>query len=84
MRWRRYKDKNKNLDPLLDWIPDRVGDDRRRKGADGPTKVAKNLQRYVNEFAGRHNSREQDTVDQMTVIARGVVGKRLRYRELIA
>ncbi len=51
---------------------------------DGPTKVAKNLQRYVNEFAGRHNSREQDTVDQMTVIARGFVGKRLRYRELIA
>ena len=39
---------------------------------DGPTKVAKNLQRYVNEFAGRHNSREQDTVDQMTVIARGL------------
>ena len=44
----------------------------------------KHLQRYVNEFAGRHNIREQDTVDQMVAIAKGFVGKRLRYRELVA
>ena len=42
------------------------------------------LDRYVTEFAGRHNAREADTIDQMAFIARGIVGKRLRYEELIA
>ncbi len=41
------------------------------------------LPRYVGEFAGRHNLRERDTIDQMRALARGMVGKRLRYRELI-
>ncbi len=45
---------------------------------------AKHLDRYVAEFAGRHNLRELDTADQMRVIWRGLVGKRLRYRELTA
>ena len=45
---------------------------------------AKHLQRYVDEFAGRHNLRDLGTPDQMTRIARGLGGKRLRYRELIA
>ena len=45
---------------------------------------AKHLRRYVIEFAGRHNIREQDTVDQMAFIAKEFVGKRLRYRELVA
>ena len=45
---------------------------------------AKHLDRYVGEFAGRHNDRERDTVDQMSHIAQGVVGKRLRYEDLIA
>ena len=45
---------------------------------------AKHLQRYVNEFAGRHNVRERDTVDQMARIAQGMVGKRLRYEDLMA
>ena len=44
----------------------------------------KHLQRYVNEFSGRHNIRESDTIDQMALIAKGFVGKRLRYRELVA
>ena len=44
----------------------------------------KHLQRYVDEFAGRHNIREQDTADQMAFIAQGFVDKRLSYRELIA
>ena len=43
----------------------------------------KHCDRYVSEFAGRHNIREQDTADQMAVIARDMVGKRLRYRDLI-
>ena len=45
---------------------------------------AKHLPRYVNEFAGRHNIREQDTFDQMTLIAKGFIGKRLRYQDLVA
>ena len=44
----------------------------------------KHLQRYVNEFAGRHNVRDMDTIDQMTNIVCGLVGKRLMYRDLIA
>ena len=44
---------------------------------------AKHLQRYVTEFAGRHNSRNQDTVDQMSEVVWGMEGKRLRYRDLV-
>lgn len=44
----------------------------------------KHLDRYVGEFAGRHNIREADTEDQMAIVARQAVGKRLRYRDLIA
>ena len=44
----------------------------------------KHLDRYVQEFAGRHNLREQDTVETMAGIATGMEGKRLRYQELIA
>ena len=44
----------------------------------------KHLDRYVQEFAARHNLREQDTIDIMAAIAEGGVGKRLRYRDLIA
>ncbi len=44
----------------------------------------KHTDRYVSEFAGRHNMREADTVDQMGIVAADMVGKRLRYRELIA
>ena len=45
---------------------------------------AKHLDRYVGEFAGRHNDRERDTIDQMASIAQGMVGKRLKYKDLIA
>ena len=44
----------------------------------------KHLDRYVQEFAGRHNVREQDTIDQMASLRTGMEGKRLRYRTLIA
>ena len=38
--------------------------------------------RYVNEFAGRHNIRSLDTVEQMEFVARAMEGKRLRYKDL--
>ena len=44
----------------------------------------KHLDRYVQEFAGRHNVRNRDTIDIIGTVADGAVGKRLRYRELIA
>ncbi len=43
----------------------------------------KHLDRYVQEFAGRHNVRDLDTVKQMAALAYGMNGKRLKYRELI-
>ena len=43
----------------------------------------KHLQRYVNEFSGRHNIRSLDTIDQMASVAKGMDGKRLRYRDLV-
>ncbi|MYG40071.1 MAG: IS1595 family transposase [Nitrospira sp. SB0677_bin_15] len=44
----------------------------------------KHLHRYVDEFAGRHNTRSLDTIDQMTCLAHAIIGKRLPYKELIA
>ena len=44
----------------------------------------KHCDRYVSEFAGRHNIREKDTADQMSHIAHRMTGKRLRYRDLIS
>ena len=45
---------------------------------------AKHLSRYITEFAGRHNVRDYDTLVQMEIVASGFVGKRLRYKDLIA
>ena len=42
----------------------------------------KHLQRYVNEFSGRHNIRDLDTIDQMASVAAGMVGRRLMYKHL--
>ena len=44
----------------------------------------KHLQRYVNEFAGRHNIRNLDTIDQMAHVVAGMVGRRLLYRDLVS
>ena len=44
----------------------------------------KHLGRYVAEFTGRNNIRDMDTLDQMAFLARAIVGKRLRYADLVA
>ena len=44
----------------------------------------KHLARYIGEFAGRHNARAVDTMEQMALMAQGMMGKRLTYQELIA
>ena len=44
----------------------------------------KHANRYATEFAGRHNSRPADTIDQIQRLIRGMGGKRLRYQDLIA
>ncbi|MCE2523342.1 MAG: IS1595 family transposase [Rhodobacteraceae bacterium] len=41
------------------------------------------LHRYINEFAGRHNIRDADTIRQMQDMVAGMVGKRLMYKELV-
>lgn len=45
---------------------------------------AKQLHRYVNEFAGRHLQRPLNTADQMAGTARRLNGKRLDYATLTA
>lgn len=45
---------------------------------------AKHLNRYVQEFAGRHNIRDLDTIDQMAGLAPGFGGRRLKYQDLVA
>ena len=41
------------------------------------------LQRYVSQFAGRHNVRDMDTLEQMQHVLAGMVGRRLVYRDLV-
>ena len=42
----------------------------------------KHLDRYVREFAGKHNLRESDTLTQVRRVVLNLVGKRLTYRDL--
>ncbi len=44
----------------------------------------KHLHRYVDEFEGRQNVREDDTIDQLGAMVQGMEGKRLTYEALIA
>lgn len=44
----------------------------------------KHLQRYVSEFAGRHNIRNLDTLAQMHNTVIRLVGRNLLYRDLVA
>ena len=44
----------------------------------------KHLDRYVQEFSGRHNARPLDTAEQMDALTHSMVGKRLQYKDLTA
>ena len=44
----------------------------------------KHLHRYVTEFSGRHNIRDLDTLAQMAFVILTMVGRRLRYQDLVA
>ena len=44
----------------------------------------KHLNRYVQEFSGKHNTRTLDTIDQMRLTVAGLIGRRLLYNNLIA
>ena len=43
----------------------------------------KHLQRYIDEYVGRHNIRPLATMTQIEFIFKGMSGKRLKYKELI-
>ena len=44
----------------------------------------KHLQRYVDEFCGKHNTKDLSPLGRMQVVAAGMIGKRLMYRDLIS
>ena len=44
----------------------------------------KHLNRYVNEFVVRHNIREEDTLVQMGLVYRGMIGRRIKYKDLVS
>ena len=44
----------------------------------------KHLQRYVDEYVGRHNGRQEPTMSQISGVVKGMLGKRLTYEELTA
>ena len=44
----------------------------------------KHLQRYVNQFCGKHNLRDMDTMHQMEHVVAGMVGRRLMLKDLTA
>ncbi len=43
----------------------------------------KHLNRYVQEFAGKHNIRNSDTLDQMRSVMRRLLGRSLPYARLV-
>ena len=48
------------------------------------SRFTKHLQRYVNEFCGRRNIRDFDTLRQMEHVVARMVGKRMMYRDLVS
>ena len=55
-----------------------------KRGYHGTLHHLSEKHRYVREFTGRNNIRDIDTSDQMALLARAIVSKRLRYADLVA
>ena len=45
---------------------------------------AKHTDRYLIEFAGRHNARQADTEKIMGYVAKNMMGRRLKFADLCA
>ena len=43
----------------------------------------KHLDKYVAEFTKRHNIRDEDMISKMSIVATGMINKRLTYKDLI-
>ena len=43
----------------------------------------KHLQRHVKEFEGQHKVRMADILEQVELIMRRMIGRRLRYQDLV-
>ena len=57
----------------------------KRGHAGGYHKMSKkHLQRYIDEYVGRHNVRPLATIEQIEITFKGMNGKRLKYEELIS
>ena len=44
----------------------------------------KHLQKYVDEFSNRQKVRELDTIKQIDCTINGLVGKRLKFKDLVS
>ncbi len=44
----------------------------------------KHVDRYLDEFVGRHNARPLDTLDQMRTVIKGMEGKQVKFDDLTA
>ena len=42
----------------------------------------KHLQRYIDEAVEKHNGRQESTMDNVSGVVQGMLGKRLSYKEL--
>ena len=49
-----------------------------------PPHIPETFRALCKEFSGRHNVRELDATEQMALLAKGIAGKRLKYKELIS
>ena len=85
-----YTDNIDKLDGIIEMDETYIGGEEKNKHASKHGYIGtyhwfskKHIDRYVNEFAGRRNSRKLDTIEQMKMMANSTQGKRLGYKELV-
>ncbi len=62
----------------------KIHEDQAEVRLDFPIEAYETYQRYAEEFATRQNSRPLPTIEQIGKTVEGVMGKRLKYKELIS